>query len=95
MGVRLIRRHVHSLLPGINRFFGMAEAGCQQTVIDERVRIARENLEHAVVVFVGFGVTAVFDHRAGGGVLQAGVIGIDCDGACESGDSLIFLSVLC
>ena len=92
MGIRLIRRHVHSFLPGIDRFFGMAEPGCEQAVIDERVRIARKNIEHAAVVLVGFGVTAVFDHRAPGGVLEAGIIGIDCDGACERGDSLVFLS---
>ena len=45
-----------------------------------------------MVVLIGFGVTAVFDHGARGGVLQAGIVGVDCDGAGERCNGVVFLS---
>ena len=43
-------------------------------------------------MLIGFGVAAVFDHGARGGVLQSRIVGIDRYGAGERCNGVVFLS---
>src|ERR1700733_12142192 len=91
--IRLVGTYVHRFLPGIHGLLGMAQARGEQTVVGERVGVARKALQHFLIVSVSVGVTAVRNQCAGGGLLQRDAAGIDGHGARELGDGLSVLAL--
>src|SRR5580692_4615663 len=73
----------------------MAQARGEQTVVGECVGIARESLQHFLIVRISFREAAICDQRASGGLLQGDAAGVDSDCASERSDGLIVLATLC
>ena len=88
----LLRIHFGRLFPGIDGFAGMAEPRSEQTIVDQRLGIARKESEHFLVVRVSVGVASVFNQRTGAGMLQPDIGRIDFDGAFECGGRLTFVA---
>ena len=66
----------------------------EQTVIQQGIRVARKPFENFLVVRVCLRVTAIFNHGARAGLLQADAAGIDFDRARERCHSFTALTRL-
>ena len=83
VGVQLIRVHCHGLFPGVHGLVGMSEPRGENSVIDQRIRIAREELEYFRVALVRVLIPAVLQQRQSQGLLRARIVGIDVHGSLQ------------
>src|SRR5579862_3827632 len=67
----------------------MAETGSEQAVVNERVGIVGEALQHLMIRIVSVLIAILRDEDAGAGFLRAGVGWVRGDGSVESGEGVV------
>src|SRR5580704_6683243 len=87
--VNFVWIYVQRFFPGVDGLIGIAEASCEQSIVHESVRVAREYLQHFLVMLVGIGVAAGFNQCASVGMLKRDVLRAKGDGLLERGDGFV------